>query len=114
MPVWIGVSGTQQSAMRAGLLGQPMFLALFTDPAVAVPLVGSYRRAAADAGHQPGSLRVASGGHMFVGRTSQSAREAFFPYYSKYFSLHPKFPDGMPREMYDEWIAKGLLVGSPQ
>lgn len=51
---------------------------------------------------------------MFVGRTSQGARATFFPYYSKFFSLHPKFPDGMPRGVYDERIANGLLVGSPQ
>jgi alkanesulfonate monooxygenase SsuD/methylene tetrahydromethanopterin reductase-like flavin-dependent oxidoreductase (luciferase family) len=114
MPVWIGVGGTPESAVRAGLLGQPMFLALFTGPARAVSLVELYRQAAARAGHDPARLRVASGGHMFVGRTSQGAREAFFPYYSKYFSFHPSFPNGMPRGVYDQWIANGLLVGSPQ
>jgi alkanesulfonate monooxygenase SsuD/methylene tetrahydromethanopterin reductase-like flavin-dependent oxidoreductase (luciferase family) len=114
MPVWIGVGGTPESAVRAGLLGQPLFLALFTGPARAVSLVELYRQAAARAGHAAAGLRVASGGHMFVGRTSQGAREAFFPYYSKYFSFHPSFPNGMPRGVYDQWIASGLLVGSPQ
>jgi alkanesulfonate monooxygenase SsuD/methylene tetrahydromethanopterin reductase-like flavin-dependent oxidoreductase (luciferase family) len=114
MPVWIGVGSSPDSAVRAGSLGQPMFLAVFAGPASAIRLVGLYREAAADAGHDPAALPVAAGGHMFVGRTSQGARETFFPYYSKFFSLHPKFPSGMPRVVYDERIAEGLLVGSPQ
>jgi alkanesulfonate monooxygenase SsuD/methylene tetrahydromethanopterin reductase-like flavin-dependent oxidoreductase (luciferase family) len=114
LPIWIGVGGTPQSAVRAGTLGQPMFLALFAGPRNGVRLVDLYRRAGAKAGHDPASLRLATGGHMFVGRTSQGAREEFFPYYSRYFSLHPNFPGGMPRQVYDQWIASGLLVGSPQ
>ncbi|MFF4692542.1 LLM class flavin-dependent oxidoreductase [Streptomyces sp. NPDC001307] len=114
LPVWIGVGGTPESAVRAGTLGQPMFLALFTGPRDGTRLVDLYRRAGAEAGHDPAALRLATGGHMFVGRTSQGAREQFFPYYSRYFSAHPSFPGGMPRHVYDQWIAKGLLVGSPQ
>lgn len=114
MPIWIGVGGTPQSAVRAGTLGQPMFLALFTSPLGGARLVDLYWRAAAQAGHDRTGLRVASGGHMFLGRTSQGARERFFPYYSRYFALHPSFPGGMPRAVYDQWIANGLLVGSPQ
>ncbi|WP_447949613.1 LLM class flavin-dependent oxidoreductase [Microbacterium aurum] len=114
MPIWIGVGGTPTSAARAGTLGQPMFLSLFTGPGPGVPLVELYQRAGEAAGHDPRSLRVATGGHMFIGKTSQGAREAFFPYYSRYFSLHPSFRDGMPRSIYDHWITEGLLVGSPQ
>jgi alkanesulfonate monooxygenase SsuD/methylene tetrahydromethanopterin reductase-like flavin-dependent oxidoreductase (luciferase family) len=114
MPIWIGVGGTPQSAVRAGVLGLPMFLALFTSPRSGVPLVELYRKAAANSGHDPARVRVASGGHMFVGPTSQGARDTFYPYYSKYFSLHPRFPGGMPRDVYDQWIEAGLLVGSPQ
>jgi alkanesulfonate monooxygenase SsuD/methylene tetrahydromethanopterin reductase-like flavin-dependent oxidoreductase (luciferase family) len=115
MPIWIGVGGTPQSAVRAGLLGQPMFLALFTGPESGAPLVDLYRHAAGQAGHDdPTRIRVATGGHMFVGRTSQAARETFFPYYSRYISQLPRFRQGMPRDVYDQWIAHGLLVGSPQ
>jgi alkanesulfonate monooxygenase SsuD/methylene tetrahydromethanopterin reductase-like flavin-dependent oxidoreductase (luciferase family) len=114
MPVWIGVGGTPQSAVRAGMLGQPMFLSLFAGPHSGVRLVGLYHRAAEAAGHDPSALRLATGGHMFVGRTSQGAREEFYPHYSRYLSLHPSFRGGMPRQVYDQWIANGLLVGSPQ
>jgi alkanesulfonate monooxygenase SsuD/methylene tetrahydromethanopterin reductase-like flavin-dependent oxidoreductase (luciferase family) len=114
LPVWIGVGGTPKSAVRAGTLGAPMFLALFTSPDQGRGTVELYRRAAEQAGHDPSSLRIASGGHMFVGRTSQKAREDFFPYYAEYFKFHPSMPNGMPRSMYDQWLRDGLLVGSPQ
>ena len=114
MPIWIGVGGTPQSAVRAGVLGQPMFLSLFTGPSGGTRLVDLYRRAGEQAGHDPSLLQLATGGHMFVGRTSQEARERFFPHYSRYFSMHPNFPGGMPRGVYDQWIHAGLLVGSPQ
>ncbi|MEV0717969.1 LLM class flavin-dependent oxidoreductase [Asanoa sp. NPDC050611] len=114
LPIWVGVGGTPQSAVRAGRLGAPMFVAIFTDPAPARGLVELYHRAAAAAGHDPAGLRVASGGHMFVGRTSQGARDEFYPYYSEYLGRLPQFSGGMPREVYDQWIRAGLLVGSPQ
>ncbi|ACU34356.1 LLM class flavin-dependent oxidoreductase [Actinosynnema mirum] len=114
LPVWIGVGGTPQSAIRAGVLGTPMFLAFFTGPETSRGTAELYRRAGEQAGHDPASLRLASGGHMFVGRTSQGAKDDFYPYYSDYFSLHPRMRDGMPRGVYDEWLRAGLLVGSPQ
>ncbi|MEV4537572.1 LLM class flavin-dependent oxidoreductase [Asanoa sp. NPDC049518] len=114
LPVWVGVGGTPQSAVRAGRLGAPMFVAIFTDPAPARGLVEIYHRAAANAGHDPAGLRVASGGHMYVGHTSQGARDEFYPYYAEYLSKLPQFSGGMPRAAYDEWIRAGLLVGSPQ
>ncbi|MDO8383851.1 MAG: LLM class flavin-dependent oxidoreductase [Microbacterium sp.] len=114
MPIWIGVGGTPQSAVRAGGLGQPMFLALFTGAQQGVRLVELYRRAGQAAGHDAATLRLATGGHMFVGRTSQSAQDEFYPYYASYMSLHPSFRGGMPRRVFDQWVQAGLLVGSPQ
>lgn len=114
LPIWIGVGGTPQSAVRAGTLGLPMFLALFTGAAQGVNLVELYRRAGEAAGHAADALQLATGGHMFVGRNSQSAQDQFYPYYSHYMSLHPAFQGGMPRHVYDQWVAAGLLVGSPQ
>lgn len=114
LPVWIGVGGTPRSAVRAGTLGAPMFLALFTGPHRARGIVDLYHRSAQKAGHDPASLRIASGGHMFIGRTSQGAKDAFYPYYSEYFKINPQMATGMPRSMYDAWLADGLVVGSPQ
>ena len=114
VPIWIGVGGTPQSVVRAAVLGQPMFLSLFTGASGGIRLVELYRRAAESVGGDPGGLPLATGGHMFIGRTSQEAREEFFGYFARYFSVHPSFPNGMPRAVYDQWVAAGLLVGSPQ
>ncbi|NMO55169.1 LLM class flavin-dependent oxidoreductase [Actinoplanes sp. TBRC 11911] len=114
LPVWIGVGGTPKSAVRAGTLGAPMFLALFTSPDPGHRTVELYRRAAEQAGHDAAALPIASGGHMYIGRSSQKAKDDFFPYYSDYFKLHPSMPNGMPRPVYDQWLSSGLLVGSPQ
>ncbi|MCF7553698.1 LLM class flavin-dependent oxidoreductase [Pseudonocardia sp. WMMC193] len=114
LPVWVGVGGTPASAERAGRLGLPLFLALFAQPEAAAPAVLAYRRAFAQAGHPPELQRTATGGHMFVGRTSQSAREDFFPYYARYMRVLPRFAGGMSRTTYDRMIASGLVVGSPQ
>lgn len=114
LPIWVAVGGTPQSVVRAAVLGQPMFLSLFTGAAGGVRLVQLYRRAVESAGLDVHSLPLATGGHMFIGRTSQEAREEFYPYFARYFSVHPSFPNGMPRSVYDQWVAAGLLVGSPQ
>ncbi|MDQ1526499.1 MAG: hypothetical protein QOG18_1112 [Microbacteriaceae bacterium] len=111
LPVWIGVGGTPQSAVRAGVLGAPMFMPFQGGKR----LVDLYRAAGAQAGHEPASLRTASGGHVFVGRTSQEARDAYFPYYADYLSQAPQFAGGMPRAAFEQWVAQDrLMVGSPQ
>jgi hypothetical protein len=53
---------------------------------------------------------------MYVGRTSQAARDDFYPYYSRYFQQGGASfaANGFPRPAYDSWIAQGLPVGSPQ
>jgi alkanesulfonate monooxygenase SsuD/methylene tetrahydromethanopterin reductase-like flavin-dependent oxidoreductase (luciferase family) len=112
LPVWIGVGGSPNSAVRAGTLGAPMFLAQFTRPNR--EMVDLYHYAAQEAGHDPDSLRIGSGGHMFIGRSSQKAKDEFFPYYSEYVKFSPQMANGMPRSRYDQLLRDGLLVGSPQ
>jgi probable LLM family oxidoreductase len=80
LPVWVGVGGTPESFVRAGLLGLPLVVAIIGgEPARFRPLVDLYRRAGAEAGHAPETLRV--GLHLpgFVDHTSAAARDAFFP-----------------------------------
>jgi probable LLM family oxidoreductase len=116
LPIWVAIGGTPASAVRAGLLGLPMIMGFFAGPEQFVPRVELYHRAAAQAGHDPASLRLGVSGHMFVGKTSQGARDEFYPYYSRYFQ-QPGSPfehTGFPRDGYDSWIAHGLPVGSPQ
>ena len=116
LPVWVGVGGTPSSVVRAGLLGLPITMGFFAGPAQFVSRVELYHRAAEQGGLDPSTLHLGAGGHMFVGKTSQGAREQFYPYYSSYLD-QPGSPfggRGMPREMYDAWLANSLPVGSPQ
>ena len=116
LPIWIGIGGTPASAVRAGLLGLPMIMGFFAGPEQFVSRVELYHRAAEQAGHERSTLRLAVSGHMFVGKTSQRARDEFYPYYSRYFQQGgaPFAANGFPRDAYDSWIAQGLPVGSPQ
>jgi len=116
LPIWVGIGGTPASAVRAGLLGLPMIMGFFAGPEQFVSRVALYHRAAEQAGHPRESLRLAVSGHMYIGKTSQAARDEFYPYYSRYFQEGgaPFAANGFPRDAYDAWIAQGLPVGSPQ
>ncbi|HWB37132.1 MAG TPA: LLM class flavin-dependent oxidoreductase, partial [Rugosimonospora sp.] len=116
LPIWVAIGGTPASAARAGLLGLPMVMGFFAGPEQFVSRVELYHRAAQQAGHDPATLRLGVSGHMYIGKTSQGAREEFYPYYSRYFQQGgaPFAAHGFPREAYDSWIAQGLPVGSPQ
>jgi probable LLM family oxidoreductase len=78
LPVWVAVGGSPQSVVRAGTLGLPLTLAIIGgQPERFAPLVGLYRRAAMQAGHDATSLPVAINTHAFVGETSAAADSAF-------------------------------------
>ncbi|MEK4487232.1 LLM class flavin-dependent oxidoreductase [Psychrobacillus sp. FSL H8-0484] len=80
IPVWIASGGTPQSAVRAGVLGLPLVLAIIGgSPLQFAPIVDLYKRAANQAGHDVTKLKVASHSHGFVGETTVSAKEKFFP-----------------------------------
>ncbi|MET3293065.1 UNVERIFIED_CONTAM: putative LLM family oxidoreductase [Brevibacillus sp. OAP136] len=80
LPVWIGSGGNTQSAIRAGILGLPLVLAIIGGrPVQFAPLVDLYKRAAAQAGHDPSTLRVASHSHGFIAEDTQTAADTFFP-----------------------------------
>lgn len=116
LPVWRGVGGSPQSFARAGRAGVDLFLALLSGPQHFVRHVELYRRSAAEAGHAPSSLRVGTGSHFYTARTSQAARDAFYPHYAAYIEQNMPRPTAeFPREAFDAWAGPGggLLVGSP-
>lgn len=82
LPIWAAVGGTPASAVRAGKLGLPLYLAILGDPPRFAPLAELYRRSAAAAGREPGRIGVTS--HFYVEETSQGAKDTFFPHYSSY------------------------------
>ncbi|HWI49558.1 MAG TPA: LLM class flavin-dependent oxidoreductase [Rummeliibacillus sp.] len=80
LPVWIASGGTPKSAIRAGILGLPLVLAIIGgSPLQFEPVVELYKRAAKQAGHDVSKLKIASHSHGFVAETSASAKEKFYP-----------------------------------
>ncbi|MEK4230815.1 LLM class flavin-dependent oxidoreductase [Solibacillus sp. FSL H8-0538] len=80
LPVWIASGGTPQSAVRAGILGLPLVLAIIGgSPIRFASLVKLYKKAAKQAGHDMSKLKVASHSHGFVAESTDIAVEKFFP-----------------------------------
>ena len=87
LPVWLGVGGSPESVVRAGMLGLPLMIAIIGGQPIRFrPLVDLYRQAGAEAGHAPEKLKV--GLHMigFLGDTTQQAADDFYPGYAHAFT----------------------------
>jgi probable LLM family oxidoreductase len=114
IPVWIAVGGTPQSVVRAGVLGLPLTIAIIGgQPDRFVPLVELYRRAAAEAGHDPDALPLGINTHAFVGDDS-----AFAPHYTAMMSRIGR-ERGWPPMGRDQYMALrsphgALAVGSSE
>ncbi|WP_409290821.1 LLM class flavin-dependent oxidoreductase [Peribacillus sp. SCS-37] len=79
LPVWIGSGGNSQSVIRAGLMGLPLVLAIIGGrPVQFAPLVQLYKKAAAQAGHDPAKLLIASHSHGFIAEDDKTAADKFF------------------------------------
>lgn len=113
MPVWIAVGGTPDSAVRAGRLGLPMYLAILGAPARFRGLAELHRRAAAQAGIAVPRIGVTS--HFHVADTSQAARDTFYPHYAAYFAENMPRGGRLDRQTLDAWAAPdgALFAGSP-
>lgn len=80
LPIWLASGGTPQSAVRAGVLGLPLVLAIIGgSPLQFAPIVELYKRAAKQAGHDVSKLKIASHSHGFVAETTAEAKDKFFP-----------------------------------
>ena len=79
LPIWIAVGGTPESAVRAGMLGLPMALAIIGGlPERFAPFADLFRRTARSAGHHPvPALSINS--HGYVAGTSQAASDEAYP-----------------------------------
>ena len=119
IPIWIGVGGSQESAERAGRLGEGLMLAVLGgDPIHFKPLVEAYQDAGFKAGHNSKKLKVAVGSHVYIRETSQKAKEEFYPYYTNYFQHFMKNGGQLKISQTDfEQMAgpnNSLFVGSSQ
>ncbi len=118
LPVFIGVGGTPQSAMRAGSLGLPLIIAIIGgQPAQFRPLVEAYRTAGRQAGHAPEKLSVGLHGIGFIADTTTAALETFWPAYRDAFGRIGRERGWPPptRPQFDAQCSHlgALLVGSP-
>jgi probable LLM family oxidoreductase len=119
LPVWVAVGGSPQSVIRAGTLGLPLTIAIIGgQPARFAPLVELYRDAAARAGHDPATTRVAINTHAFVGDSTAQADSAFAASYLAVMNRIGRErgwpPSGRPE--YEALRAPdgALAVGSPE
>ncbi len=79
LPIWIAVGGTPESAVRAGMLGLPMALAIIGGmPERFKPFAELYRESARRAG-QTASIKFSINSHGFISDDSQQAADDYFP-----------------------------------
>jgi probable LLM family oxidoreductase len=120
LPIWLGVGGNPESALRAGEFGLPLVLANISQPpANFAGQIAAYRERHASQGHGASAPRVALATHAYVAEDSQTALAEFYPYYSAYFGGHAPRADlvrAVPREVYEQRAAPTgpIFVGSPQ
>jgi probable LLM family oxidoreductase len=87
LPVWLGVGGTPESFVRAGMLGLPLMVAIIGgEPHRFRPLVDLYREAGQRSGHAPEKLKVGIHALGYVADTDQQASDDFFPGYAEAFT----------------------------
>jgi probable LLM family oxidoreductase len=87
LPIWVGVGGTPQSFVRAGVLGLPLMVAIIGGETRHFrPLIDLYREAGRRAGHSPDQLKVGIHSLGYVAETMQEAADDFFPGYARAFT----------------------------
>ncbi|TGE04943.1 LLM class flavin-dependent oxidoreductase [Hymenobacter fodinae] len=119
LPVWLGVGGTPQSFVRAGMLGLPLMVAIIGgDTHRFRPLIDLYRNAGKQAGYSPEQLQVGLHSLGYVAETTEQALEEFYPGYAQTFSSRARERGGAPvtrgQFMAQTGPLGALLVGSPE
>ena len=87
LPIWVGVGGTPESFVRAGMLGLPLMVAIIGgEPIRFRPLIDLYREAGRRSGHSPEQLTVGLHSIGFLADTTDVAADTFFPGYAHTFT----------------------------
>ena len=118
LPIWLGVGGTPESFVRAGMLGLPLMVAIIGGETRRFrPLVDLYRAAGEQAGYPPDRLKVGVHSLGYVADTTQEAADAFFPGYARAVASVAKERGWPPvtRAGFDAQRGPhgALLIGSP-
>jgi probable LLM family oxidoreductase len=118
IPIWVGVGGTPESCVRAGLLGLPLMVAVIGGETHRFRrAVDLYRAAGAQAGHAPEKLKVGLHSLGYVAPSREEAINDYFPGYAKTFTRIGRERGWPPvsRERFDAQNGPtgALLVGDP-
>jgi probable LLM family oxidoreductase len=118
LPVWIAVGGAPESAVRAGMLGLPMAIAIIGGlPERFAPFAQLHREAARRAGHDPASIPVSINSHGFIAETSQAAADAAWPPFQHQMTKIGRERGWPPAQRQDFDAGRtrrgALFVGSP-
>jgi probable LLM family oxidoreductase len=118
IPIWVGVGGTPESFVRAGLLGLPLMVAVIGGETHRFRrAVNLYREAGAQAGHAPEKLKVGLHSLGYVAPTREEAINDYFPGYAETFTRIGRERGWPPvsRERFDAQNGPtgALLVGDP-
>jgi probable LLM family oxidoreductase len=119
LPIWVGVGGTPQSFVRAGILGLPLMVAIIGGETRRFrPLVDLYREAGQRAGHPPERLKVGMHSPGYVAATSKEAADDYFPGFAKAMSDIGKERGWRPMTRRDFDAQNGpegaYLIGDPE
>lgn len=118
-PIWLGVGGTPESFVRAGMLGLPLMVAIIGGETHRFrPLIDLYREAGKRAGHAPEKLKVGLHSLGYVSDTTEQAVNEYYPGYAETFTRIGK-ERGWPPVTRAHFNAQtgptgALLVGGPE
>jgi probable LLM family oxidoreductase len=118
IPIWLGVGGTPESFVRAGMLGLPLMVAVIGGETHRFRrAVELYRAAGAQAGHAPEKLKVGLHSLGYVAPSREEAINDYFPGYAETFTRIGRERGWPPvsRERFDgqNGPTGALLVGDP-
>ena len=119
IPIWVGVGGTPESFVRAGILGLPLMVAIIGGETHRFkPLIDLYREAGKQAGHPPEALSVGLHSLGYVANTTEEAVNDYFPGYAETFTRIGRERGWPPvtRAAFDAQRGPlgAFLVGSPE
>jgi probable LLM family oxidoreductase len=118
-PVWLGVGGTPESFIRAGVLGLPLMVAVIGGETHRFrPLIDLYKEAGKKAGHAPEKLKVGLHSLGYVANNTEDAINDFYPGYAKTFTTIGRERGWPPvtRAHFDAAAGPlgALIVGGPE
>jgi probable LLM family oxidoreductase len=119
LPIWLGVGGTPQSFIRAGMLGLPLMVAVIGGETHRFrPLIDLYREAGKKAGYAPEQLKVGLHSLGYVAETTEEAVEEYYPGYAEMFTKIGEERGWPPvrRSHFDAQAGEtgAFLIGNPE